>query len=375
MSDVIVAGGGVIGLSIAWELANHGARVKVLEQGSIGHEASWAGAGMLPPGNLAGETTAEGRLRALSHELWPEWTSTLQSESGVNTEFLNSGALELSFDRSLTDEIETWRNAGTPVESLTQDQLHACEPELSRDVSDAFRLPTFSQVRNPRHLKALVTACLEAGVEIVEGEPVCSWKEQGGQVIVETTSAEFHAADHLVVSAGAWSGRLLAAADASVEIAPVRGQIVLLKCRHLPFRHVLQVGPRYLVPRADGRILIGSTEERAGFVKQNTVKGVLTLLEFAEKVVPALQGTEVERTWSGLRPHLNREEPVIGKLPGSGRVIVATGHFRSGLQMSPGTAMLVRQLILSQEPTIPLDGYSFESLKASLAPPTIAIAD
>ncbi|MBL6706715.1 MAG: glycine oxidase ThiO [Planctomycetaceae bacterium] len=369
MSDVIVVGGGVIGLSTAWELASHGAAVTVIDQSTIGREASWAGAGMLPPGKLSGETSGEGRLRALSCELWPEWTQSLCSTTGIDNGYHNCGAIEVSFDRSLNSEAGIWTATGNSVEFLTSERLRHVEPEISATIKEAYRLDEFCQVRNPRHLKALATACINAGVEFREGMPVYGWRMSGDRVTHVRTTGDDFSAGQFVICSGAWSRQLSIAAGGEVNVEPMRGQIVLLRCPSLPFRHVIQDGPRYLVPRADGRILIGSTEERAGFVKQNTVDGVQSLLQFAVRLVPALASAEIERTWSGLRPYSGREEPFITRLPGRENLFVAAGHFRSGLQMSPGTAVLVRQMLQGHEPSIPMPPYSLvgsESEQAEL---------
>ncbi len=358
MSDVIVVGGGVIGLSTALELASHGATVKVIDQGMIGREASWAGAGMLPPGNRTGETSGEGRLRALSCELWPEWTQSLRDTTGIDNGYQNCGAIEVSFERSLLEEANAWQNSGNKVEFLTDERRRHFEPAISADISAAYRLDEFCQVRNPRHLKALASACAEAGVEFLEGTPVNGWRMSEDRVTHVRTTGDDHAAGQFVICSGAWSRQLTQEAGVQLNVEPMRGQIVLLRCSQLPFRHVIQDGARYLVPRADGRILIGSTEERVGFVKQNTVNGVQSLLKFAVSVVPALASAEIERTWAGLRPFSGREEPFITRLPGLENLFVAAGHFRSGLQMSPGTAVLVRQMLQGQESSIPMNPYS-----------------
>lgn len=357
MTDVIVVGGGVIGLSTAWELASHGAAVKVVDQAMIGREASWAGAGMLPPGKLFGETSGEGRLRALSCDLWPEWTQSLRDATGIDNGYHNCGAIEVSFDRGLQSEAAAWESAGNNVEFLTAERRRHFEPEISASVKEAYHLSEFCQVRNPRHLKALASACADAGVEFLEGAPVCGWQQSGQRITHVRTACEDHSAGQFVICSGAWSRQLTKEAGAELNIEPMRGQIVLLRCSSLPIRQVIQDGSRYLVPRADGRILIGSTEERVGFVKRNTVNGVQSLLQFAVSVVPALASAEIERTWSGLRPFSGREEPFISRLPELNNLFVAAGHFRSGLQMSPGTAVLVRQMLQEHDPSIPMRPY------------------
>jgi glycine oxidase len=375
MPDVLIAGGGVIGLSIAWELASHGVSVSLIDQGRIGREASWAGAGMLPPGSLAGATGGEPRLRAFSHSLWPQWSDELRQLTGIDNGYRVCGGINLSFDRDLTSEREAWSREGNTVQALSHQQLAELEAAVSPEVTDAFLMPEFGQVRNPRQLKALISACHDNGVELIEGTPLLGWERagagagagagEGGRIVAARTGAGRIVADQFVTACGAWSGQVLSDIGCDVCIEPLRGQIALLKTVRPLFRHVLQVGPRYLVPRSDGRTLIGSTEERVGFVKRNTVSGVQSLLEFAAKVVPNLRDAELERCWSGLRPAGRGDVPYIGPVPGTDNLFVATGHFRSGLQMSPGTAVLMRQMLLGQETTISVAPYAIAFSKGT----------
>ena len=357
MTDVIVIGGGVIGLSIAYELAGQGVTVKVLEQGQFGREASWAGAGILPPGNPQRTRFPEARLRAESHVLWPKLTAQLLEETGIDNGYRNCGGIEVRFDSGVSDLPEyaqAWRDEGVEVEELTPDELFRYEPALSRSIVAGFRLPEKCQVRNPRHLKALLAGAAARGVELLPGTPVIGFDREAERVVAARTMQETHSAGQFVVASGAWSQQLLADAGCPIPIEPVRGQIVLLQAEPLPFRHVIGLGARYLVPRPDGRILVGSTEEWVGFDKRNTAGAVAGLIKFATELVPSLADARYERSWAGLRPGSVDGLPSIGQVPGTENLFVAAGHFRSGLQLSPATAMLIRQLILGQEPSIPL---------------------
>ena len=349
--DVIVIGGGVIGLSIAWELARHGVSVQVLEQGLFGQEASWAGAGILPPGNPDQAKTVEARLRGGSHVLWSDWTEALRSQTGIDNGFHRCGGVEVrppgSID-SLAEKIAAWRAEGVTAEPLNAAELHERVPALHPEITAGFLLPDLGQVRNPRHLKALHQACAGAGVDLRAGTPVVDFVRRGERITaVKTAADEFHAAD-FIVAGGAWSRMLLQRAGHDILFEPVRGQIVLLETPSVLFRHVIEVGSRYLVPRPDGRILIGSTEERVGFEKRTTAAGVAGLIEFARQLVPALGDARFERCWAGLRPYAPGGLPRIGRVPGTINLSLAAGHFRAGLQLSPMTAVLIRQLILGQ---------------------------
>jgi len=363
--DVIVIGGGVIGLSIAWELAQHGVAVRVLEQGLFGQEASWAGAGMLPPGNPEQAQTIEARLRGGSHLLWPQWTEQLRAQTGIDNGFHRCGGIEVrpptfavgagdvsppvsQTTESLSKKIAAWRAEGVTAIPLSASELHQRLPALNPDIADGYLLPELGQVRNPRHLKALYQACAAGGVDLRAGTPVVDFIRDGKRIAaVRTAGDEFQAAEYIVAS-GAWSRSLLQRAGYDTSFEPVRGQIVLLETPTVLFRHVIEVGARYLVPRPDGRILVGSTEERVGFEKRTTAAGVAGLLDFARQLVPALDDAQVERCWAGLRPFAPGGLPRIGRVPGTTNLTLAAGHFRAGLQLSPMTAVLIRQLILRQ---------------------------
>ena len=364
MTDVLVVGGGVIGLSVAWELARHGLTVRVLERGTPGREASWAGAGILPPGNPARAQTLEQHLRGHSCGLWPEWSQRLQEETGVDNGFRNCGGLQLAFPADVEELSQhrcSWQDEGVAASEIPPAELPVQEPALSSELAAAFELPELSQVRNPRHLQALQVACHQAGVTFDCGRPVLEILVRGGRFEgVRTVAGVLHA-QTCVLAAGPWTPQLLpAAAEAAAcaaprAIRPVRGQIVLLNLPCPPFRRVMEYGKRYLVPRPDGRVLVGATEEEAGFDRRTTAGGVAGLLEFACRLVPGLSEATVERTWAGLRPVSPDALPLIGPVPGCEGLVLAAGHGRNGLQMSPVTGVLVRQLILRQPPCLPAE--------------------
>lgn len=363
MSDVIVVGGGVIGLSVAYELAGRGRRVLLLEQGQIGQEASWAGAGMLPPGNPQFARTPEAVLRAHSHVRWCSLSNELFELTGIDNGYRRSGGLEICFERTLEQfepEIAVWREEGVEVEPLDAADLRKLEPAISPAVRAGYRLPTMAQIRNPRHLKALTAACARRGVEFRTGTPVLSFERQGERVVGVRTPLERIFADQVVVTTGSWTAALLSDVGCEIELQPIRGQITLLSLPSPPFTHLLNVGPRYLVARPDGRILIGATEERCGFDKRNTASAVGGLLTFGTQVVPQLASAKFERAWAGLRPRTSDDLPYLGAVPGMSNLFIAAGHFRSGLQMSAITGVVMTQLLLGEPTEFPLTPFACE---------------
>lgn len=354
MPDVIVIGGGVIGLSIAWELSGYGLSVRVLEQGLFGREASWAGAGMLPPGHLAGARTAEARLRGATNQLWPDWSESLKSCSGIDNGFLRCGGVEACFTNStLSAQIAAYRDEGVTVEEFDRSMLRERFSAIGPDVQAGFFLPDFCQVRNPRHLQALQTACSVRGVELMAGARVQQIEASGKRIQAVRASGDLHRADEIIVAGGAWAGELLGQMGVRLSIEPVKGQMVLLRQIPSPINYVIEVGREYLVPRNDGRILVGSTEERSGFDKRNTAQAIGGLIQFAQRVVPVLKDSQFERCWAGLRPYASSGRPYIGRLPQFENACVAAGHYRYGLHLSPVTAVLIRQTILKQPVLIP----------------------
>lgn len=360
MADILIAGAGVIGLSIAWELAQRGLSVEIIDPNGVGQEASWAGAGMLPPGHPDGARTPEARLRAASDRLWDDWAARLVEASGIDIGYRRDGGLDVypvSREATAVEAFRHWQAEHVPVTWLEPSGLKERFPALGPPERVGYWLPRFGQVRNPRLIKALGAACSRAGVVVRPGVALLRVEPAKGRIASVTTSQGREEAGEYIVAAGAWSQPLLGALGVDVPVRPVRGQMVLLNLGSPSFNYVVQEGLRYIVPRADGRVLVGATEEHAGFQKRTTAVAVESLLHFAQTIVPELADASLERTWSGLRPGGGRDYPWLGRLPDYENLSVAVGHYRSGLQMSPITATLLRQNVLGEKPTIDLSPY------------------
>ena len=347
--DYLVIGGGVIGLTTAWRLAQQGRSVRVCDQSLPGREASWAGAGILPPGYPGAPHDPLTKLTARTCDLWPQLAAELLDVTGIDNEFQSCGGLELA-DGSREELVASrthWTAIGARAEWLEPEAVREIEPACSGREA-AFLLPDLCQVRNPLHLRGLLRACELAGVEVTSDCPVHDWVSQRGRLIAAVTPQGEIAAGQFCVTAGAWSSRLLERAGRGIDVVPVRGQIVLLEPSAVSLSRVIERGKRYLVPRRDGQILIGSTEELTGFEKGNTDEGVAGLLEFAAGICPALASMRMKQCWSGLRPAAARGRPFIGAVPGWENLFVAAGHFRAGLHLSPATAEILVALVQGQ---------------------------
>jgi glycine oxidase len=342
-----VVGGGVIGLLSAYELANAGCDVVVLEQGQAGQEASWAGGGILSPLYPWRYPDAVTQLAAWSQHEYPSLASTLSSTTGIDPEWVQSGMIVLG--ASDIDEAIKWsdkRAIGRIVQTGGA-EVRALEPGLK--VSEGGKVlwdPSVAQIRNPRLLKALSQWLKAAGVDIREQQRVVGFSaDEGRLVALQTTEGAIQTAQCLV-AAGAWTAELLATTQLRLPVRPVRGQMLLLEGRLGVISHIVMKDARYLIPRRDGRILVGSTLEEAGFDQSTTEGAQQDLLKSAIDLVPEIAHCKIERQWAGLRPGSPDGIPYIGEHPKVAGLFVCTGHYRNGIVLGPASARLVADLML-----------------------------
>ncbi len=362
MSDLLVIGGGVIGLSIAYEAAGRGSSVHLIDAQQPAREASWAGAGILPP---AGEHSANPleQLTALSNRLHRVWAAEFQNTTGIDNGYQPCGGLYVARDEPTREELgrlHTWASAeDVAIEPLPRGELTRIEPALRPTGGrvDAALLPGECQLRNPRHLKALMEGCRQRGVEIVPAAAAEDFEIKGSRLASVRTESGNFVADQYCLAAGSWTTALARKLRLRLAIKPIRGQIALLKCERPLFSRIVNEGKRYLVPRLDGRVIVGSTEEDAGFDHSTSEDIIAGLIEFAASLVPQLSEAPLEKSWAGLRPASRDGLPYLGQVPELENAFVAAGHFRSGLQLSPGTAVVINDLLAGKPPTIDLSQF------------------
>lgn len=363
-SDVVIVGGGVIGLSIAYRLGREGVACTVLDRREMGREASWAGAGLIPANTERLRNSPTVELRSWSAALYPEWSAALREETGIDNGYRRTGGVDVALDASEEHDLKTtagrWRAEGIVFERLAPADFRRVEPALGPDLHAAYFLPDRAQVRNPWHLRALALAAMQRGTTLRPGQPALGFETEGGRVTAVRTPDGRLPCGVLVIAAGAWSGGLLDSLGVAAPTPPVKGQIVLLRADRPLLRRIVEHGSRYLVPREDGRVLVGATEEDAGFDTRATPRGVRDLLDEALRLCPALGAAEVEKAWAGLRPGSMDTRPYLGLVPGQANVFVATGHKRSGLQLSPATAEVITDLVLGRPPQVDLSGYRID---------------
>jgi glycine oxidase len=352
--DCVVVGGGVIGCAIALALRDAGADVVVVDRGPPGEEASSAAAGILAPqAEAQGPGVLFDLLRA-SRLRWPAFARAIAERSGVDVGYRTDGALVVAHDAEeaerLTSRARWQREAGLAVELVDARALAALEPALA-PATLALHLPDDHQVDGRRVMRALINACDHAGVDYLRAE-VRRLRHDGSRVLGVDTDGGARDAARVVVAAGAWSALVDGVPLGAGAIVPVRGQMIELRMPAPPLRHVVFGDGGYLVPRADGRVLCGSTEERVGFAKEVTADGIATLCARAARLCPALDGLPVADSWAGLRPASADALPYVGATAIAG-LYVATGHFRNGVLLAPLTAEIVAALVTGG--TVPVD--------------------
>lgn len=364
--DLMLCGGGVIGLSIAYQCASNGWKVLVVDAGKIGKAASWAGAGILPAGAGNDALDPIEQLRSLSHRLYPDWSRRLLEQTGIDNEFRQCGGLYLACTAAeratLSANQMWWKEHGIQFESWSPAELAIKLPVVAALVErnsklNAWYLPDDCRLRNPRHISALVSACEKLGVTVLENTRVDQLKTTSDRIESAVAGSFEFRAERFCVTNGAWASQLLGPIGIETGILPVRGQMVLYKLQKPLFSMVINDGHRYLVPRDDGHVLAGSCEEEVGF-DDNTTPEILTQLkEWANYICPALATANVERCWSGLRPGSFDSLPYLGTLHPFQNGFVAAGHFRNGLHWSTATGLLMYQWMSGQKTEIDLKPF------------------
>jgi glycine oxidase len=360
-ADVVVVGGGVIGCAVARELGRRGARVVVVERGRVGAEATRAAAGMVAPQAECERPGPVLHLGLASRALWPAWAAALEEESGVDVEYRRDGILYAALApvelRVLAARARWQRAAGLRVERLGGRAARRLVPVLAPGVRAAFLFPDDHRVNNERLGAAVAGAARAAGARILEGTAVLAVLARRGRVAGVRTARGRIAAPTVVNAAGAWApAATLPRGVPPPSVFPVRGQMMVLRAAPGLLPRALYSLAGYLVPREDGRILAGSTRERAGFERRVTAGGAAAVLAAACALAPAVGGLAFEGAWAGFRPGTPDGVPLLGPsgaLPG---LVYATGHYRNGILLAPATGVAVADLIVTGRTALPVAG-------------------
>jgi glycine oxidase len=359
MYDVVVVGGGVIGLAIALQL-QPGRSVLVIERDVPGQGTSWAAAGMLSPQSEADADDPFFRLAMHSLEMFPSWAGTLRQRSGIDPECDRCGLIVIALaddEMRVLDNRYRWqRAAGFEVELLSSSDVMQREPWISADVRGGLLLADDYRVTPRALLSSLRASCERAGIELRPHSEVESVVSERGRVSGVRVTGELLRSSHVVVAGGVWSGSLRGLSP-SIPLSPRKGQILSLSGPPDAFRHMVRWSHAYFVPRRSGELVVGATNEDAGFDRRLTAAGVGKLLVEAQRISSRVGALAIHETWTGLRPATPDGQPVIGpaNVPG---LLYATGHYRNGILLAPVTAAIIAASIDSGIPPVPLEPFS-----------------
>ncbi len=372
MTRIVVVGGGVMGLSLAWELSGRGYDVSLIDREHFGPAASWAGAGILVPANEQTAIHPLDQLTALSNRLHAEWAEKLKMETGIDNGFQVCGgvyvARSLGEEAALTGLRGYWDECQIEYRDLSPAALGQWQPHLSTDgIRVALSVPGEAQIRNPHHLRALRAGCRSRGVQFFHADGDSSWETRSGRLIGLRLGQQRVEGDQFCIAAGAWTGQLLHPLGVNLAMLPVRGQMLLYYWPEGRMATILNEGSRYLVPRRDGHLLVGSSTEEAGFEPTTTQPVLEELQLFAQSLLPALTTERLKSQWAGLRPATYDGFPYLGRLSNWENGFVATGHFKVGLQQSTGTAVVMADLIDQKPPTIDLAPFEPGRVKEAIS--------
>jgi len=347
---IAIVGAGISGMMSALFLHFAGAEVTLFDRHQAAQEASWAGGGIVSPMYPWRYPDAVNDLATVSQQHFPALVEWLKNGTGIDPELLDSGMLMLDGEEAF--EAEVWcKRYGHKLEVLAPEFRNLVEPRLESSAELALWMPEIKQVRNPRLMKSLKTALSQLAIPILESTPVQGMWQASASRTVKGVEAEVKGKlqklpfDQVVITTGAWTADLVPEA----EIYPVKGQMLLFDTTPGFLKHMVMEKGRYIIPRKDGRVLVGSTvEPQAGFDKTTTAEAEAELKAFAFEHYPELRMFEMETHWAGLRPGKENAVPYICQHPNYDNVYLNAGHFRNGVVLSIGAAQLLMQIISKQ---------------------------
>lgn len=370
--QIVILGGGVIGLSIGYELSTRGHQVALVDANDFASQASWAGAGMLPPSNRETAVHPYEHLEALSNQVHREWAKRLLRETEIDNGYRDCGSLYLARSNgeiaSLVGAIHEWDDRQIENEQLDRKTFQDRFPMLASVFPDGSTgkvvfVPRAAQFHNPRHAQALLAACEKNGVHLLPNRQDIQVHVARQRIESVQTDQETLSGDQFVFAAGPWTEGLLSQFGVSLPMQPVRGQLALYRLDESVLAAwaeapLINEGSRYLVPRSGGHVLAGATIEEVGFDCHTTAAEVADLRAWAESFTHELGPENYVKAWAGLRPGTYDGFPYLGRLADFDNAIIATGHFKAGLQTSTGTAKVIADLAEHKKPEIELSPFS-----------------
>lgn len=372
MREVLIIGGGIIGLTIARELHKKGVKkITILERGEIGKEASHAAAGMLASNAETERQDDFYHFCSESNLLYANFADELLDETGVDIELNKSGTLYLALTENDSTEIRkrfAWqKTAGLAVELLSAQETRQTEPFVSPDILESLFFPNDWQVENRKLLYALRKFAEINEIEVRENTEIKNLLVENSKIIGAATSTEKFFAEKVILTTGAWTSLIKLDNYTLPKVKPIRGQMISFRSAKRLFENVIYSPRGYLVPRMDRRILIGATVEDVGFNKEITTAGIENLREIAFEIAPSLTTLEIHEKWAGLRPFCEDGLPILGEFCGIENLFIATAHYRNGILLAPLTAKLLADKIAENRDSDYLKTFSLRRFQKSKA--------
>lgn len=354
--EIVIVGGGVIGLLSAFVLAQANCKVTILEKNSGATESSWAGGGIVSPMYPWRYSPAVTALAQLAQAEYPLLAQQLFAMTGINIELNACGMLML--------EAEDQRDALVWGQQYQQQLLPLSAKDISQlspllaNFKTGIWFPHIANVRNPLLLSALMQAVTQLGVCYRNHTNIVSWHKINNRIAaIESSTGEKYTADAFVITAGAWTGQILNLLAITMPVNPMKGQMILYKLPEQKLKQIVLHQGHYLIPRQDGHLLCGSTLENTGFEKQTTDEALVLLQKTANRIMPLLSQYQPIKQWAGLRPASPNGIPYIGRVPQFSNLWVNAGHFRNGLVLAPASAKLLADLMLCRTPCVNPEPY------------------
>ncbi len=360
--DVAVVGGGVIGCSVAYHAARRGARVALFEADGIGAGASGATAGMLSGQSEVQEPGPFLDLLLKSRDLHVPLSEALLEETGLDVEYLRAGALHVAFDAEGAEDLAArysrQKEQGLSARWLDAGEARELEPALAPDLVAGLYFPEDAQVNPPRLVRALALAAQSRGAGVEEATRVTGFLTEGDRVTGVRTSRGTVSAQTVVLAGGVGSSPLAQDLGIRLPVHPVKGEILALRAGPTPIKANVWGDGCYLVPKRDGRVIAGATEEPGVYDRRPTLGGVASLSGATLRTVPGLSRSQFESVWGGLRPTTPDKRPVLGRAEGWERLLIATGTHRNGVLLAPVVGQSVAALALGEEPPADVSSFS-----------------
>ena len=356
MSDILIVGGGIIGMLTARELSLAGMKVTIVDQAKAGQESSWAGGGIISPLYPWRYSDAVNALAQWGQAFYPELIAEMNSETGLDAELIQNGLLMLSDEQ---EKASAWADKWqSNLQLIDNKQVFQLEPELAHSLvtdKNSIWMPEVRQVRNPRLVKVTKKYLLKQGVKFIEQAEVTGFIQNNQKISGVTTSTGDIAADKVLIAGGAWSANLLK--NKAIKVDPVKGQMILFKTQPDKIKRITLSQDRYVIPRKDGRVLVGSTLEHTGFDKTTTQSAREELMQEAFRIAPCLKDSKIEHHWAGLRPGSTDGIPYICSVPEVEGLYLNAGHYRNGVVLGPGSARLAADIILQRQTILDITPY------------------